>query len=200
LEPIPFGRLFLGLLLTFVLPLAAAWFPRAWWARALASQVGPDLNVKTQSRSDCLRGAAVFLILGTAAIAMGLATFTLAEKWYGAVDRVPAFAVLFFTYTILGLVGWGGAVYLVIRAPFRPAVMPVPVRIEVLKEYRSPDGTKVARVFAQEGYAAYGLLVPASPPHPDAPGSWQALGPYATLEQAEREALRLTGHLPRSGG
>jgi hypothetical protein len=138
----------------------------------------------------------VFFLFGTAAIAMGFATFTLAEKWYGTIDRVPAFAVLFFTYTILGLVGWGGAVYLVIRAPFRPAIMPVPIQIEVLKEYRSPDGSVVARVFAEEGNRAYGLLVPESRPSGEGPGSWQALGPYATLEQAEREALRITGHFP----
>ncbi len=134
--------------------IAAAWFPRSWWAAALRRSVGPDLNVRTQSRGDCLRGAGVFLVFGVAALLLGFVTFALAESWFGSVDRYPAFAVLFFTYAMLGLLGLGGACYLLARAPFRPTVMPTPVRIRVLKEYRSPDGSRVARLFEEEGGAA----------------------------------------------
>lgn len=196
MEPIPLSRLLIGYAIMFLLPAAVAWFPRSWWARTLRRSVGPDLNVKTQSRTDCFRGAATFLLFGTVALALGFATFSLAESWFGSVDRYPAFAVLFFTYALLGLLGIGGAVYLAVRAPFRPAVIPTPIKITVLKEYRAVTGSGVARVFSQDDAQAYGLLVPLPPPRdPDAPVEWEALGPFATLEEAEREALRVTGHL-----
>jgi hypothetical protein len=200
MEPIPFPRLLIGYALMFGLPLAMLWFPRTWWAQILSSRVGPDLEVAHQTRADCLRNAVVFALLGAAAIGAWLGTSFFAEAWFGSIDRVMPLAVLAFTYAILGLVGFGGAIYLLARAPFRPAVLAVPApqpAYRVLKEYESRDRTFVVFLVVDDADCFF-VLVPVLTPSPEGPQSI-ILGPCGTLEDAEREALRASGHLDTTG-
>lgn len=75
------------------------------------------------SRSQCLRSALGFGILGGIGLLTVVAVATLRTPGGSAPFDVPALAAVLFTYMMLSLMGLFGAVYLLVRAPFRPKLL-----------------------------------------------------------------------------
>lgn len=99
-----------------------SFFPKSPISRSLFSRVGPSLDATSMTRSECLRAA------GGLAFIAGLSVLTL----YGIIavgkalgrdanDILPLAAAMFM-YGLFVLMGVAGALYLLMRAPFRPAV------------------------------------------------------------------------------
>lgn len=100
-----------------------SFFPKAPISRSLFSRVGPSLDAGSMTRSECLRAAGGFAFIA------GLGVLTL----YGilevgeALGRDPydilPLAAAMFMYSLFVLMGLVAAVYLLIRAPFRPVAL-----------------------------------------------------------------------------
>lgn len=190
------ARLLLGYALLFGLPLSVVVFPRTRWARLLYTRVGPSLDPRSMTRASCLRGAAAFAILGSASLAASYGTFLVADAMFGPLRHPLPMEALFFAYFLMGAMGLVASLYLLVRAPFRPAALPTPaptIRANFLKQYFSADGQVAANIFRLEDGS---YAVARNPPGFE--GTTPAPSACATLEEAEKAALMLAGYLPNS--
>ena len=113
----------------FVLGLfvTAAVFPRSGATRLLFSQHGPSLDAEAMTRSECWKSARGFVVIALGAAAT-LYSLTLLEPWVGRdVFDVPILGMLFFMYALFFLMGIVGALYLALKAPFRPQARALPI-------------------------------------------------------------------------
>jgi hypothetical protein len=99
-------------------------FPGSGFSRVMFSQHGPSLDAGIMSRGECLRSARGFLVIG--AMCLGSIYLIEAVASHFGVDpwNLPELEVLVFMYAIFLGMSVLGAGYLVLRAPFRPTVMP----------------------------------------------------------------------------
>lgn len=188
------ANLLLGYAVLFGLPLSVVVFPRSRWAKLLYTHVGPSLDYRSMTRSSCLRGAAVFAILGIASLTASFGTFSLADAIFGPLRHPLPVEALFFAYFLMGAMGLVASFYLLVRAPFRPLALPTPaptLRAHFLKQYLSADGQVAANIFSLESGS---YVVARIPPRPE--GESPAPSHCATLEEAEQVALMLAGYLP----
>jgi hypothetical protein len=202
MNDIPPARLWIGYVVMFGLPLLAILFRRTWWGRLLHAKAGPELDVTFQTRRDCFRNAATFAVLGVAGILAAFGTGWLADRFFGAVDAVPAVMGLMFVYMILGLVGFGGAIYLLIRAPFRPASLPAidPARdLYFLKEYETVDRSRLVFVAHNTDMAYFVIVREVTDEEIEKCPPPVVHGPFALLATAEDRALVESGHKARTG-
>jgi hypothetical protein len=193
----------------FLIIASIAWFPGSRWTRLLGAKVGPNLDPTGRTRRETFGSAAGFVLIA----AYALATLYLSEplfRW--ALGRDPwhdqGFNAVIFICAIGFMVGVAGALYLGIRALFRPAAIyrwedDELSRAELLKTYQPAIGHAAPVVIFchQEGdFEAFGVLN--APPREQlgqvVRGFWwgtlKSLGRWPTLEEAERVAREHTGN------
>jgi hypothetical protein len=201
MEPTSLPRLLIGYGILFGLPLSLFLFPRSRWSRQLTAVVGPALDARLLTRRQCLWNAATYALLGSAAIAAALLTSLGADWWFAPAEPPLPFFALGFAYFLMGLVGLGGALYLLMAAPSRPAALeyaPPSLDIRILKPYLSFDRSYTAYLGVTPDDHYY-VLVPKRHLANNTTTAPVAIGPFEALEQAERRALTETGHLPDDG-
>ena len=198
MESAGWGPVVLGYAGMAVLVAFGLLFPRSAWARALFSSHGPSLDAGRMRRRDCWRSAFGFAVIA----ALGAATLAILRWLTAFVPRGwdnPLMNVLLFTYGLVTLIGLAGAIYLAVRAPFRPPEhVPVPWHeAEFLKVYVGLDGTVRTSIFAHPGGT---FFVVSERQLGDVPGESVSWGPPTLIDEvddvptAEQLARGLTGH------
>lgn len=185
------------------LTLAAAWFPRTAWRRALRTQFGPGMDVGAMTRGECVRAAGAFALAGLIASLAVVFIVVGAEYWLSGMNESVALFALGFMYLLLAAMGFAGALYLLVRAPFRPTTLPVSAEMLLagwtfLKRYESSDRTRHAELWEDP---ARGVLVVNVQPvlvEESADPTWLLIGEprrFCGLDEAEEYALMSTGHI-----
>jgi hypothetical protein len=94
--------------------------PKGWLARSLLSNLGPSLDARSMSRGDCIRAALGFVAIGAGACWVCCLMVTIDNRTAGSlIETLPA-QILLFALVLFAMMGFGGALYLLARAPFRP--------------------------------------------------------------------------------
>jgi hypothetical protein len=115
------GRpLILGFGLIGVVLLLVLVFPGSTFSRVMRSHHGPSLSAGTMSRGECLRSAGSFLVVVIMSLGSIYLIDTVATHLGVYPGDVPELQVLLFMYVIFLGIGVIGALYLLVRAPFRP--------------------------------------------------------------------------------
>jgi hypothetical protein len=105
--------------------LAVLLWPNSLVTRALHTRCGPSLDVAQMNRRECFRASGGFLLLSISSLAI-----MLGSEWAGGVFDPPfrgtqaSPPLLQFWYALWGFfffMAFVAAVYLLLRAPFRPA-------------------------------------------------------------------------------
>lgn len=194
---------------TMALILASiAWFPRSRWAALLTSKVGPSLDPRGMTRHETLRAAGGYLVIA----GFGLATVYLVDLFWGWIVGTDPFndlgiSAIFWLCGLAIAVGVAGALYLGIRAIFRPATLYRWIedelsRSEFLKTYSHAGGGDPVLIVHHEA-GDYEAFVVGPPPEARLLGEatrgfpWgtlSSLGRWPTLEEAEGVARTETAN------
>jgi len=151
------------------------------------------------TRPECLRASLGFFLIGVLGLGTSILVVWLGNRLYGSFDRQWPFLVLMFVYSIIGMMGVGGGLYLLVRAPFRPTSHPERIQVAFLKEYVAPDGLRRASLWEspdgsiivlEQSRVLAGM---ADAPVPDGWGDGQVSAESITLAQAESLALDIIG-------
>lgn len=131
----------------FAVPIIAAWFPRAWWSKALCSAHGPTLDAASMTRLGCFRASLGFFLIGVMGLGTSLLVAWLGNRLHGSFDQQWPYLVLMFVYLSVGMMGVGGGLCLLVRAPFRPASHPERIQVAFLKKCIAADGLRRASLW-----------------------------------------------------
>lgn len=105
----------------FLLVLVVRLAPQSRLGRVLRTPMGPSLDVAEQTRSQCLRSALGFFVIGLTAFGLAwlLVYFVEPRELWDS----TSFMVVFMTLGYFIGIGGIGALYLLIHAPFRPTTL-----------------------------------------------------------------------------